>query len=208
MKDEKKQIGKFNCRVISGTGEGPTLVFLHGFMFTGEIWNQIGLFPALEEKRIPFTAVDMPYGHHSECEPASSDPEDNITVVSQIAGDRDIVVGASIGGNIALRYAVDHPVRGLILIAPVRTLQDDLVKKYDELNVPVLIIYGENDNVVPKNEMEALSGRLNASLRIYDGAGHPAYKDLPERFNTDIISFCEKNRKRSQDTASDLFPGT
>lgn len=196
MKDEKKQVGKFNCRVISGSGEGPALVFLHGFMFTGEIWNQIGLLSALEEKRIPFTAVDMPYGHHPECKPTSSDPEDNISVVRQIAEDRDIVVGASIGGNIALRYSADHPVGGLILIAPVRTLTKDLVKKYDQLHVPVEIIYGENDNVVPGNEMEELSGRLNASLHIYEGAGHPAYKDLPERFNTDVISFYEKNRKR------------
>jgi pimeloyl-ACP methyl ester carboxylesterase len=192
MINEKKQIGGFNCRVISGEGQGPALVFLHGFMFTGDIWNQIGLLPALEAKNIPFRAMDMPYGHHPECDPKSSVPADSIAVVNEVAQKQDIIIGASIGGNIALNYAVDHPVGGLVLIAPVRSLSENLVKKYDALNIPALIIYGENDTVAPLDEMKALSRHLNAPLHIYENAGHPAYQDLPDKFIKDVLAFYEK----------------
>jgi len=192
MIDEKKRIGKFDCRVISSKKAGPAMIFLHGYMFTSEIWDQIGMLAALEEKDISFTALDMPYGHHSDCEPKSPAPEDNIDVVKEMAGQNDILVGASMGGNIALHYAVDHPVGGLVLIAPVRSLSEDLVNKYKDANFPVLIIYGENDAIVPKNEMEALSGKLNAPLHVYENAGHPAYQDLPDRFISDVVAFYQK----------------
>ena len=191
MINEKKQIAQFTCRVISGEGQGPALVFLHGLMFTGEIWHQIGLLSALEAKNIPFRVMDMPYGHHSDCDPRSSDMADSMTVVKKIVQKGDILVGASIGGHVALNYAVDHPVRGLVLIAPVRSLSDALVKKYAASKIPALLIYGEDDTVVALDEMNALAGHLDAPLHIYENAGHPAYQDLPERFVKDVVSFYE-----------------
>ncbi|MEZ4602841.1 MAG: hypothetical protein R2861_05375 [Desulfobacterales bacterium] len=54
MINEKKQIAQFTCRVISGEGQGPALVFLHGLMFTGEIWHQIGLLPTQKQRTFLF----------------------------------------------------------------------------------------------------------------------------------------------------------
>ncbi len=189
MNDEQKRIEKFICRVISGQGAGKTMVFLHGYMFTGEVWKDIGLLSGLEENKIPFTAPDMPYGHHAKCQPKSSDPDDSINIVKEITGKTDILIGASMGGNIALRYAVKHPVGGLVLIAPVGSQSENLVKAYDALNAPVLIVYGEKDAIVEQHEMEDLSKQLNAPLHIYEKAGHPAYLDLPEKFISDVMSF-------------------
>ncbi len=194
MIEESVRFGDFLCRVIRSANEGENpVVFLHGYAFNSEVWKEINVLKALEEKGIPFIAIDMPYGSKSRCQPKTDDVEKNVEVVEMAVGDREpIIVGASLGGYIALRYAVRKKVRGLLLVAPVRGLEEDLMKEYDKLKGKVWIIYGENDEVVPKWEMKDLAKALDAELIVYENAGHPAYLDRPERFKEDLLKFCSE----------------
>ncbi len=188
MKDETIEINKYQCRVISSKGKGTPIIFLHGYMYTSDVWNEIGLLRILEQYGIPFKAIDMPYGKISECTPRTSSSQDNVELVAAIAGKDPVIVGASLGGYIALKYSVDHPVKGLLLAAPVMCLQEELTRHYERLENKVSIVYGDADNIVPANEMKKFSGLVKTDLQIYKNAGHPAYLDFPERFNEDVLA--------------------
>jgi pimeloyl-ACP methyl ester carboxylesterase len=145
------------------------------------------------KKCVPFLALDMPYGLKSQCQPKTRNPEKNITYVNEavkvVFGDAvPVLVGASIGGNMALRYAAKFPVKGLMLVGPARVLEPDLVEIYDKFKFSTTIIWGSQDTIIAGEDMRALAVKLpKAKLVVYDGAGHSAYKDQPDRFKHDLL---------------------
>ena len=99
-----------------------------------------------------------------------------------------VLVGASIGGNMALRYAARFPVKGLFLVAPARALEPDLVALFSQFKFPLRIVWGSEDNIISGEDMRTLADKLpNAKLIVYDGASHSAYKDQPDRFKHDLL---------------------
>jgi pimeloyl-ACP methyl ester carboxylesterase len=99
-----------------------------------------------------------------------------------------VLVGASAGGHIALQYAARFPVKGLLLIAPARVLERDLLQAYSQFKFPVRVIWGSADNIVSGEDMRTLADKLpNAKLTVYNGAKHSAYIDQPERFKRDLL---------------------
>ena len=56
------------------------MVFLHGFSYTSSVWQRISVTELLVEKRIPFLALDMPYGQKSECQPKTRSEEAKLTI--------------------------------------------------------------------------------------------------------------------------------
>ena len=186
-------VAGYKCNAIYYTAPGAPIVFLHGLSYTCEIWQQIGATDLLMKKRVPFLALDMPYGLKSQCQPKTRDPEKNTAYVNEavksIFGSVvPVVVGASIGGNIAMRYAARFPVKALLLVAPARSQEQDLVQEFSKFKVSTTIIWGSQDNIIAGEDMRTLADKLpNAKLVFYDGAGHSAYKDEPERFNQDLL---------------------
>ena len=97
----------------------------------------------VNEKTVPFLALDMPYGLKSVCQPKTRDPQKNITYVNEavktvFGSALPVVVGASIGGNMAMRYASKFPVKALLLVAPARAQEPDLVQVFGQLSFPRL----------------------------------------------------------------------
>jgi pimeloyl-ACP methyl ester carboxylesterase len=182
------------CRAIYNLASGVPLVFLHGFSFTSDVWQRTDVTELLKEKRVPFLALDMPYGLKSECQPRTRDVEANVAVVrgaiQNIFGAvAPVLVGASLGGHVALKYAAARfPVRGLLLLAPVRVLEESLVEAYSHFQFPVRIVCGSEDRIVSLEELRDLANRLpNAKLTVYEGARHAAYLDNSERFKRDLL---------------------
>ncbi|MBS3808666.1 MAG: alpha/beta hydrolase [Desulfobacterales bacterium] len=189
MKDEAVSINGFECRMISSPGRGPCIVLLHGYMYTSDVWNDIGLLRLLEQKNIAFKAIDMPYGHQSESFPRTADPAKNTDILAEAAAPDDVIIGASLGGYIALKHCVYSPCGGLMLIAPVMSLQEELASRYDKVCACVSIIYGGKDNVVNHEEIKRLARLLSTKVTVYEKARHAAYIDQPERFKKDVIDF-------------------
>ncbi len=194
MREEPFNLGRYRCRIIYNQVPGTPIIFLHGYNFTSNVWRDIGVLDELEREKIPYAAIDMPYGARSVCSPRSRDPGENIWVAHEVVrglfpGSKPLIVGASLGGYIALKYATTHPVAGLFLIAPVNGLERELVEKYKSLTIPVIIVWGSKDRVVSLDELRKLAEHLEAQLTIYENAKHPAYLDYPERFKKDLIAF-------------------
>ncbi|MCW3996447.1 MAG: alpha/beta hydrolase [Candidatus Bathyarchaeota archaeon] len=181
------------CQLLYYTAPGVPIVFLHGLSYNIDIWERIGVTELLMQKRIPFLALDMPYGLKSHCQPKTRDPEKNILLINEatknVFGSAvPVLVGASIGGNMALRYATRFPVKGLLLIAPARSLEPELAASYGQFRFPISIVWGTEDNIIASENMRTLASKLpNAKLIIYDGSSHSAYKDEPERFGRDLL---------------------
>jgi pimeloyl-ACP methyl ester carboxylesterase len=186
------------CQALYYTATGTPIVFLHGLSYTAEIWQRIGVTELLMAKRVPFLALDMPYGLKSHCQPRTRDPEKNLLVINEalkvfFGSAVPVLVGASIGGHMALKYATKFRVKGLILVAPARALGPDLIGLYSQFKFPSTIIWGSEDNIISGEEMRTLADKLpNAKLIVYDSASHSAYKDQPDRFKHDLLELYAK----------------
>lgn len=199
MSEKTIKLFGYECRIIFNTTPGLPITFLHGYSFTSDIWNEIEVFQLLTKNEIPFLAIDMPYGKRSKSTPKTRKSEENVSVLKEalynvFGSDKTILVGASLGGYIALKYSMKNPVQGMLLVAPVRSLQEELVQGYRKLLAPVYIIYGTKDRVVSLKEMENLRDVLpNAELFIYEDSNHPAYLDNPYDFKKHLMEIYDKS---------------
>ncbi len=181
------------CNALVYEGKGTPLVFLHGFSYNAEIWRIIGVTSLLEEKRIPYLAMDMPYGPKAECKPKTRRVDANVAVVREavvtvFGSNLPLLVGASFGGHIALMYAAQFPVRGLLLISPTRVFYEALIQAYPKFTFPVRLIWGSEDTIVSGEDLRNLIIKLpNAKLVTYEEAGHSSYRSQPERFKRDLL---------------------
>jgi pimeloyl-ACP methyl ester carboxylesterase len=196
--EKKISLSGYKCPVLINKAHGTPIVFLHGLSYNIEIWQRIGVSDLLVEKHVPFLALDMPYGMKSECQPKTRSVEKNVAFINEalksvFGSVEPVLVGASIGGNMALNYASRFPVKGLLLIAPARSLEDSLVQTYRKFKFPSIIIWGSEDSIIASEDMRTLSDKLpHSKLIIYKGAKHSAYKDEPERFKMDLLELYVK----------------
>ena len=104
--------------------------------------------------------------------------------------DRAVLVGPSMGGRIALEYAIGHPERlaGLVLVGAVGVA--DNRAGLGRITVPVLVVWGSEDQVAPLADSDTLLTELPRARReILDGAPHPCYLDRPERWHEVLRTF-------------------
>jgi pimeloyl-ACP methyl ester carboxylesterase len=129
---------------VSESGQGPTLLFFNGAGVTQVAWKQI-----IRELSGQYRLVTFDFRNHGT---ATRSPDisferflsDAEAIMDKVAGNRPIVVGWSMGADLAVWYAAAHPgrVAGLFLIdgaVPVNlvTDPDDLRRR---LNTPAVWI--------------------------------------------------------------------
>ena len=193
MSEKILDVAGHKCRAVYSVVSGVPVVFLHGFSYTSGVWQRISITALLTEKQLPFMVLDMPYGLKSECRPKTHDTENNVNVVHEALESvfglaTPVLVGASVGGHVALSYAARFPVKGLLLVAPGRALEKSLSHAYSAFRFPVRIIWGSGDNIISGEDMRTLAGVLpDAKLVVYEGAGHSAYLAQPDRFKRDLL---------------------
>jgi len=193
LSEKTLNIASHKCRALIHKASGVPIVFLHGYSFTSDVWQRTGATELLELKQVPFLALDMPYGAKSECQPRSRNVEVNVAVVNEavktIFGEAaPVLVGASLGGHIALQYAARFPVKGLMLLAPTRVLEETLLQAYRKFTFPVRIIIGSEDRIASHEELRNLVDKVpNAKLTVYQNEGHTAYLGRPDRFKRDLM---------------------
>jgi len=69
-------------------------------------------------------------------------------------------------------------------------LELDLSEELNEIEVPTLIVWGDQDEMVPRSEQEMqLETIPNAQLTVHEGAGHGLHWEKPKRFASDLIGF-------------------
>jgi pimeloyl-ACP methyl ester carboxylesterase len=183
----------YKCKALVFESSGTPIVFLHGMSYTREIWQTIGVLDLLKDKHVPFLALDLPYGTKTECTPKTRDVQTNLDIVhaafEEFFSERTpLIVGSSIGGHMALNYAVQFPVKGLLLTSPYSSLDESLLSSYTKFQFPVHIIWGSEDTIVPGEDLRTLTDKLpHSKLITYEGGGHSAYITAPQRFQHDLL---------------------
>lgn len=115
--------GGFSTRVLELEGDGPPLVFFHGFSDSADTWRAtLAALGRVDRRAI---AVDLPgFGKASELRPGKVLPQlDRFgrAVMRHVAPDGGaVVVGNSLGGCVALRLAERDEVglAGIVPVAP------------------------------------------------------------------------------------------
>jgi non-heme chloroperoxidase len=79
--------------------------------------------------------------------------------------------------------------------------ETDMTEDLKKIDVPTLILHGDDDQIVPIADSAMLSAKLvkNAELKIYKGAPHGMCTTEKDRVNQDLLAFIE--RKEAQRAA-------
>ncbi len=76
------------------------------------------------------------------------------------------------------------------------TLQDDFSEELNKIKAPTLLVWGDQDGMVPRSDQKAQTAAIAGSrLVVYEGAGHGLHWEEPERFASDVVSFIETSKQ-------------
>ncbi len=76
--------------------------------------------------------------------------------------------------------------------------ETDFTEDLKKINVPTLILHGDDDQIVPINDSALLSVALvkGATLKVYPGAPHGMCSTLKNQVNADLLAFIKGKRGR------------
>jgi non-heme chloroperoxidase len=69
--------------------------------------------------------------------------------------------------------------------------ETDMTEDLKKMNIPTLLIHGDDDQIVPINDSSVLSAKLipGAKLKIYEGAPHGLCTTFKDQVNEDLLAF-------------------
>jgi len=184
--------GKQVHYLSAGLGDEKVVVLLHGASFSSATWKEIGTLEALESAGYHTIAIDLPgYG---QSEAGSMSPGKWMgELFDQLKVERPLLLAASMSGGYALPFLTAQPGRiaGFVAVAPVGI--PAYREHLDAITVPVLAVWGENDNLIPISDAELLVNSVKqGELIVIEGGTHAPYMSKPELFNQKLLHFAAK----------------
>jgi non-heme chloroperoxidase len=72
--------------------------------------------------------------------------------------------------------------------------ETDFTEDLKKIDVPTLILHGDDDQIVPINDSALLSAALvkGSTLKIYPGAPHGMCSTLKDKVNADLLAFIQE----------------
>ena len=166
-----------------------TVLLLHGARFTSETWRELGTIATLADAGYHVIAVDLPGYGNSEASAVPRDEYLNQALGQLWATSRFVIVSPSMSGGFSLPFVARQPdrVAGYVPVAPVG-IADHRVA-LERVDVPTLVVWGENDQVIPVSQASVLAEALSGETLILSGASHPCYLDRPDEFHRALLDF-------------------
>jgi non-heme chloroperoxidase len=75
--------------------------------------------------------------------------------------------------------------------------ETDLTEDLKKINVPTLVLHGDDDQIVPIGASALLSSKIvkGAILKVYPGAPHGICSTLIDRVNAELLAFVQQEKK-------------
>lgn len=175
--------------LTAGDPKNRTVLLLHGMKFQASTWQELGTLEQLADAGFHAAALDMPgFGRT----PACSVDQDEVILksIGEITRDPVILVGPSMGGRIALEFALAHQklLAGLVLVGSVGVEENR--DSLSHITIPTLLVWGSEDRISPLSNCDLLAASVaGAEKIIIEGAPHPCYLDKPDTWHTELIRF-------------------
>jgi non-heme chloroperoxidase len=86
--------------------------------------------------------------------------------------------------------------------------ETDFTEDLKKIDVPTLILHGDDDQIVPIGNSALLSAKIikNATLKIYKGAPHGMCTTHKNQVNEDLLAFCKGELSSSEKAAIPIQP--
>ena len=183
--------GKSLHYLEAGERGATTMLLLHGARFSSDTWRTLGTIDKLTHAGYYVVALDLPGFGRSQSVDIDRD-ELLVTVMDALAIDKAVVVSPSMSGAFSFPLVIraTDRVLGFVPVAPAGI--DANVKALEKVSVPTLIVWGENDQIIPLQESVVLTAAITDSRRVVlRGASHPCYLDSPDEFHRELIAFAD-----------------
>jgi abhydrolase domain-containing protein 14 len=173
----------------AGKADGLDVILLHGMKFQAATWQELGTLDKLAAAGFHPLALDMPgFGKSAACEA----DQDKVLADCIVQGElnRPVLIGPSMGGRLALEFALNHPgiLGGLILVGAVGVAENK--DRLAQLDLPVLILWGGADQISPLENSDILLDNIKGAKRmILEGSPHPCYLDQPDAWHKAVLDF-------------------
>lgn len=174
-----------NGVLLDGPGNDTALIFYPGAKV--EYTSYLPLMNDLASNGVDSYIVEMPFNIAF----FGSNSADEIIENSNYS--HYVLAGHSLGGLVASQYCMNHNVTGLVLLSSYST---------DDIDIPVLSIYGSNDNVLDlKSYNESKSHYKNFTQHIIQGGNHGQFGNYGFQKgdgNASINSTAQQNETASE----------
>lgn len=151
----------------------PIVIFSHGYGSGKDSSRNRAIADELVKRGIGAFLIDFSGHGESEgiiAEDVVSQQVEDLKAAIDVAAEKTDKIGingSSLGGSVAL-YAVDKRIKAIVLRAPP---SEGLEKIADTIEIPVLVIQGENDPLLAQNK-ELVKHFKNGKLEVIKQASH------------------------------------
>ena len=197
--DSGKSLGCYS----GGSGEN-SLILLHGLNSYSGTWKKnvdaLSSVGRLFAPTLPKVNFEAGIALHDAVVELS---EVVVELMEKMKAGPSVIIGNSMGGWIGLYLAIHRAemVKSLVLVdsagvaTPALHLTGhpaEVSEHLDSIIQPVLIVWGEDDNIIPLSSATYLHEHIaHSTLHIIRDAGHIPHLEKPVEFNSAVLSFLE-----------------
>jgi pimeloyl-ACP methyl ester carboxylesterase len=183
---------------VEGTSRKNLLVLLHGLNAHSGTWrNNLPHLASSERKVI---APSLPHWPGPPPPDISEYTTDVHELIETFEPATISIAGNSMGGWIAMKLAKkfgSKPVKAIVLEDSAGTrkpLDEESLLSLDSLEIPVLIVWGKNDLIIPSVDADMLHKKIrNSELHVFPRTGHVPHWEKPEEFNKLVDDFLARS---------------